>query len=177
MNLQDFQTAISPIVSRWPRGYSGDQLQLIQEEVKMLSHPDFVRLVRHLLGSSRVAPMVPDFRKAITDLGLKAQRRPEVVETTYSSAPTEPENFLYHLMENFWADNKYIFIRGDKPSFVIKNDYPSHPLVIKDCNVRDQKIKECKLHLVKGTHAKFEQDKINDMRRVNFSDFKVGGET
>jgi hypothetical protein len=153
MTDQEFQTAISPILLKWPRGYSGDQVHLVKEEVKMLSHPDFVRLVRHLLGSMRVAPMVPDFKKGIQELGISFRRE------SYSNAATpqiiQSENFLYQIRDNIWADDNYILIRGEKPSFIVKADHPNHPYVLEDAEVRSQKLKQTKEHLHKRTYEKF----------------------
>lgn len=174
MNQQEFQTAISPILLKWPRGYSGDQVQLINDEVKMISHPDFVRLVRHLLGSMRVAPMVPDFKKGIQDLGIRPILQRAESRQDYQPIHQE-EDFLYQVRENIWADNKYIFIRGANnrtSGFILKADHPTHPYVLEDKEVRAERIKEIKNHLKNRSYSKFMEPKTasaNGFRAVSFN--------
>lgn len=173
MTLQEFQASMVTLLNRWPRGYSGDQLSLVYDEVKTLIKPDFDRLVRHLLGSSRVAPMVPDFRKAVQDLGIRT--RPVLAEVTPAMAVPQVEDFTYHIRDNIWANNEYIFLRGAtvrQCSFIIKSEHPDHPLVIEDKAVREGKIKEIKQHLAKNTYSKF-MDTIHGtgLRKMSFDDF------
>lgn len=102
--------------------------------------------------------MVPDFKKGITDLGIRllkvAHNQP-----TQSQAQTI-ENYYYCIRENIWADNTHIFIRGSRPSFIIKKDSPDHPYVAEDYQVRSARIKEIKDHLSKNSFQKF-MDSLN----------------
>ena len=152
MTLQEFQTAIHSIVMRWPRAYSGDQLQLLFDEMKMIPRPDLDRVVKHLLGSSRVAPMIPDFKKAVNDLAI----RPAYYHNPAPEARTiVPEDFEYQIRDNIWANNDYVFIRGTDirtNSFISKKDYPDHPLVKEDAQVRSFKISVVKKHLENKTY-------------------------
>lgn len=153
MNFQEFQTAINPILARWPRAYSGDQVQLIHDEVKAFSRADFDRLVKLLLGSHRQAPMVPDFQKGIQSIGIRPMI--QIYSPTQSVERKLEDNFLYCIRDNIWADNHYIYIREGKPTFIIKADAPSHPLVLEDSQVREERIKEVRAHLSKNTYSRF----------------------
>lgn len=176
MTLQEFTAKMNPLLEKGRKTYTGSVLDLIFAEVKNITLSDFERLVKHLNGSARFAPMVPDFRKAILELNIKPIRpKLEIVETT--AHILQPENFLYHLQGNAWADNNYIYLRGNtirECGFVVKMDQPHHPLVKLDEEVREQKIKECKEHLKNRTFPKFEESKNAEMRRLNFSDFDPG---
>lgn len=152
MTLLEFQSAFTPIGAKWPRGYSGDQIQLIFDELKTLSHADFVRLVRHILGTARIAPMIPDFQKAVRDLNIHPVLH--VVPQNHQAQASTDENFLYQVRENVWADNTHIFIRGERPGFILKKDHPTNELVVLDSQVRSQKISIIKKHLTQNTYSK-----------------------
>lgn len=151
MTFQEFQASITPIVARWPRGYSGDQLQLVHDEVKTISKPDFDRVVRHLLGISRIAPMVPDFRKAVSDLGIKPQFVPHPIQERAISY-TNRENHTYWIRENIWANDDYVYVRP--LSFIVKKFHLDHPLVLEDAEVREFRLSEIRTHLKNGTYSK-----------------------
>lgn len=174
MDKQTFEQRFMKIIANFSaKNYSPDRVALIFQEVRHLAVADFERLINHMIGNNRYPPLVSDFRKAIAELNIKAQPRNDYIETTFS-APKQEENYHYHLKDHYWADNTHIHVRGKtlrECGFVIKNDHPGNPLVIEDCNVRESKIKECRLHLSKGTFPKFDQDKSNEMRRVRYDDF------
>jgi hypothetical protein len=177
MTLQEFEVSFNPILNRWKRAYSGDQLQLVYEEVKTLLKTDFDRVVGNLLGSSRVQPMIPDFRKAVMDLGIRAlDPKFQTLAPNYYYRPEE--DFVYHVIDNVWANNEYVFIRGDKQIFVSKKDSPAHPLVIQANEVKAERIKEIKDHLAKNTYSIFmasggqskSVSKISNLRPIDFND-------
>lgn len=174
MDKQVFEQRFMKIISTFgAKNYSAERVALIYAEVKAFSVSDLEKLINHMVGNQRFAPLLGDFKKVISEMGFRPEIRRDYVETTFS-APKAEDDYLYHLRENYWADNKYIHVRGKtlrECGFIIKSEHPGNPLVIEDCNVREQKIKEVKLHLVKGTYPKFEQDKNNEMRRVSFENF------
>lgn len=171
MDKQSFEQRFMKIISTFgAKNYSQDRVSIIYSEVKNLTSDDFSRLVDHLIGSSKMAPLVPDFRRSIAELGLRAQRpRLDVIETTASIV--QAENFIYHLQDNAWANNTHIFTRGPSVrecGFVLKEEHPHHPLVKLDEQVRDERLKEIKSHLLKGTLPRFEEDKIGSLRKADF---------
>lgn len=174
MTLQEFTTKMNPLLEKGRKTYTGSVLDLIFREVKNLSLFDFERLVTHLNGSQRYAPLVPEFRKAIQELSIKPEKKFQVVDENYSSGPKQDEDFLYHLRENVWANNDYILVRGNtvkECGFIIKADYPHNPVVKQCADVHAQKIKECKEHLKNKTHPQFEQSKIAEFKNLNYADF------
>ena len=173
MTQMEFQKLISPILTRWTRGYSADQVSLLHSEFKNISSGNFERLVTHLLGTMRVAPMVPDFKKAMMEMGIRAER----FESNKIQVKDGPkvldigENYLYCVRDNIWADNFYVFIRGSKPTFIIKADAPNHPYVIEDREVRSERIKEIKSNQIKAMNKKAH---ATGFKRAEFGDFTEG---
>lgn len=173
MDKQIFEQRFMKIISTFgSKNYSGERVALIFDEVKFLSIADFEKLVNHMIGNQRFAPLLSDFKKAIAEMGLRPERKFQVIETT--AAKIYPENYFYHLEGNAWADNFYIYLRGRtirECGVVIKADQPHHPLVLLDDQVREERIKEVKEHLKNNTYPKFEEAKIADLQRVNYADF------
>lgn len=124
MNYQEFSAKINPILNRFNKAYNGDILAMVFDEVKNITSADFERLVKHLLGSYRVAPMVPDFRKAITDLAIKKTGfdnyavSHEIVKNNGSNGI----DWEYPVQKGIWANSRYFFIREEG----------SHRFIIKD---------------------------------------------
>lgn len=176
MDIKAFEQRFMKIITTFgAKNYSQDRVSIIFHEVKNFSASDFERVVSHLIGNQRVAPLVAEFRRTISDLGLRPERKLEIVEAT--SHQVYPENFLYHLEGNAWADNYYIYLRGTnirECSFVVKADQPHHPLVLLDEQIREQRIKEAKEHIKNKTYPKFEESKNSEMRRLHFPDFTRG---
>jgi len=173
MTLQEFQAKLTPIITRWPRAYSGDQLSLVYDVVKTLSVPDFERLVRHLLGSSRYAPMVPDFQKGISELSLRT--KPVLATVTESISVPVVEDHTYKIRDNIWANNDYIFVRGKtirENIFIFKSENPNHPLALEDKKVRTERINEIKSHIAKNTYSQFmseaTQAYLPNFKHLNF---------
>jgi hypothetical protein len=168
ISLQEFQSAMVTILNRWPRAYSGDQLSLIYDDLKTLNRPDFDRLARHLLGVSRVAPMIPEFRKALTELNIRT--RPVLATGPERIATPQVEDFLYHVRENIWANNNFIFIRGPRPTFIVKADHLDNELVKEAEAVKGQRIAEIKKHLAANTYSKHVESQQAPMRKLDYSD-------
>lgn len=174
MNYQEFQTVITPIIIRWKTAYSGDQLKLIHEALDCYGMSDFKKVVDHLLGTQRVAPMIPDFKKAFFDLNIKATLKVVSPNFQPASSPRGEEDYMYHLRDNIWANNTFVFIRGETVkacSSINKKDYPTHPLVVEDANVRSLKIAEVKKHLENRTYDSFMNSKNSGdpVRPLNYS--------
>lgn len=154
MTLQDFQASFTPILNRWKRGYSGDQLQIVYEEVKTLLKADFDRVVTNLLGTSRIQPMVPDFRKAVSDLGIRAVS-PVIQNAPLNFFHKHTEDYVYHVDGNVWANNKYVFIRSAKQAFILIEEYPDHPYVQQAKAVKAERVVEIKKHISNNTYSQF----------------------
>jgi hypothetical protein len=125
MNFNEFNVKMNPLINRFKKGYNGDVLALVFEEVKNITMTDFERLVTHLLGSSRIAPMVPDFRKAINDLGVKS-----ISLAGYDAPAIQKNNGIltgidweYPVKKGVWANSRYFFFRDgtDKHRFMVKS--------------------------------------------------------
>lgn len=137
MNFQEFNAKMSPLINRFKKGYNGDLLALVFEEVKNITSVDFERLVTHLLGSSRVAPMVPDFRKAINDLGIKYINHTHQENSAYAknNGRMTGIDWEYPVRKHIWANSRYFFIRepDSAPRFIIKS------LCVDDGLIQDDK--------------------------------------
>lgn len=171
MTNQEFSAAINPLLGRFKNAYNGDVLALIFDEVKNITLLDFKRLIAHLNGSSRFAPMVPDFRKGIMELSIAMTKRMAIVNPDYRPVN---EDFVYQVRDNIWANNSYVYIREDsegKCKFIIKALHPDHPLVIEAKEVMKERIAEIKKHLVDRTYAQFmeqRQSNIKDMKPLKY---------
>ncbi len=177
MTLQEFTAKMNPLLEKGRKTYTGSVLDLIFKEVKNLSSLDFERLVAFLNGSQRFAPLVPEFRKAIQDLGLKPDKKFQIVDASFT--PRQTEDHVYHLRENVWANNDYILVQGSSVKecgFIIKADYPNNPVVEEDDKVRSSKIQEIKNHIKNGTYPRYQQSKINEFKKLDFENFFPGDE-
>ena len=177
MTQMEFQKIIAPVLTRWTRGYSSDQVSLLHSEFQTISSANFERLVTHLLGTMRVAPMIPDFKKAMMELGIRGERVESSTSKTYVGPKTLDlgENYLYCVRDNIWADNFYIFIRGKtvrECAVVIKADHPDHPYVKEDAVVRNQRIQELKQTQIKQMNKRHQ---ASGFRKPDFSDFQPEG--
>lgn len=174
MNYQEFSASINPLLSRFKNAYNGDVLSLVFDEVKSLTLLDFKRLVAHLNGSLRFAPMVPDFKKGVEELRLIRPNHLVIVSPTYR--PEQREDLIYQIRDNIWADNAYIFIRsvdGARSSFILKADHPEHPLVMEDKEVRNQRIAEAKKHLASNTYKGFMDQKLRPIKSLKPLSFET----
>lgn len=173
MDKQIFEQRFMKIISTFgAKNYSAERVTLIFNEVKFLSISDLEKLINHMIGNQRLAPLLADFKRAMSELSLRAERRFTVIETT--ATKIYPENYYYYLEENAWADNLYIYLKGTNirsSGFIIKSDFPYHPLVLLDEQVREQRISEIKAHLKNGSLPKFEESNIAEMKRINFEQF------
>ena len=172
MDRSSFEQSFMKIISTFGnKNYSAERIALIYNEVRSYSASDFNQLVSHMVGNYRNAPLVIDFKKAIFDLNLRPERK-EVIETT--ATPVQPENLLYHLDGNAWADNTHIYLRGNTSrdcGFIVKADYPHHPLVNLDNEVRAKRISEIKDHLKNKSYQKFDEAKSAEMKRINYASY------
>lgn len=170
MTLQEFTMAMNPLLNRFKRNYTGDVLDLIYTEVKNLTLGDFKRLVAHLNGTLRMAPMVPDVRKGIGELNIRPVVHVVPSETNYNTSRRAQDDVLYRLRDNIWANQDYIFIRGEDPKFIIKDQHPHNPLVVEDSQFGPEKLKEAKDHLAKGTYSQYvsKPPKIEDFKTPQF---------
>lgn len=166
MNFLEYDAAMLPLKNRFKNQYNGDVLVSIFDTVKNLNVDDFKKVVPYLNGRVRTVPMVQEFEKAMLELNVRP--RLALYQPGESHVQTV-EDFTYCIRENIWADNTYIFMRGPRPSFIVKKDHPTHPLVIEDNEVRTLRIKEVKQHLAQNTYTKFMESKnegLNGMRRA-----------
>jgi hypothetical protein len=135
MNNQEFSAKINPLINRFNKAYNGDVLALIFDEVKNVTSTDLERLVMYLLGSHRVAPMVPDFRKAINDLGIKKQyiaQKASDVQIILGNG-SGGVDWDYPIEKGVWANSKYFIIRDGGPHrFIIKAMCDNQDLLDKD---------------------------------------------
>lgn len=135
MDKAFFESSMMKIINQFgSKSYSQDRITLIYNSMKNLSNNDFEKVVNHFVANGRNAPVLADFKTAIEDLGLILNRN--------ESAPVRniiSTNVIYNLEGNYWASDKYVFNRGDKPSFVIKQDEPNHPMVKLDKELGKEK--------------------------------------
>lgn len=158
MTPQEFQSAFNPIGSRWRKAYNADQVSLIHEAVKDFTFEQLKTVVNKLLGSQRLAPMVPDFERTFQELRFY----PVYSKSTFQATPNirVGEDFLYRVRDNIWANNTHVFIRGEKPSFILKDDEPENELVKEAEAVKKSRIAEIKSRLTKNSYAPYD-DKEN----------------
>lgn len=161
MTLQEFQSAVNPLVNRFKKNYTGDVMDLIYSEVRSITMEQFKSVVAYLNGTMRFAPMVPDFRDAL----LKLNIRPSEYSIGTQAVPKQNEDFLYHLRDNIWATNDYLYIRGHRHAFIVKSHSPENPLVIEDAEKRSQRISLVKKHLENGTYRDYvlEKEKLEEV--------------
>lgn len=136
MNFQEFNAKMNPLLNRFKKGYNGDLLALVFEEVKNITSQDFERLVTYLLGSCRVAPMVPDFRKAINDLAIKsiALAGNDMPAIARNNGILTGIDWEYPVKKGIWASSRYFFFRDgtDKHRFMIKSMCVDNELLEED---------------------------------------------
>lgn len=167
---QEFQSAFFQIEARWKKAYNADQVALIKDVSDKYSFEQFRSVCTRLLGSMRSAPMVPDFEKCFTDLRIVPRGN-----NYYPSAasPVQSEaNFEYQLRDNIFADNNYIFIRGNTVrtcSFIVKADHPTHPLVLEDREVRSSRLQEIKSKNDKAYKGETRQSQPDGFRVLSFN--------
>lgn len=170
MDRKTFEQQFTKVINLFgAKFYTQDRVNLIYDTVKHLSSDDFIRVVRHFLADARQAPLVRDFQIVIQELGLKRER-PTVIEGELSKAPGK-QNWLYHVRDDIWADNDYVFIRGALPTFIIKQDHPSNPLVIEAMSVRAERIREILELMKKGEYPKYAVSRpkgVYGLSKVNF---------
>lgn len=122
MTKNDYEQLFVKLIAQFGvKTYSQDRVNLIFDEVKNVTSSDFDRLVRHFIGTAKSAPLVPDFRKAISDLNIK-----------FISSYTAPIQDLssnklgweYPVKVCVWANSRYFYFReGDGiHRFMIKAD-------------------------------------------------------
>lgn len=158
MTPLEFQSAFHPIEVRWKRAYNADQIALIHEAICHYTFEQLQTVVKHLLGSQRMAPMVPDFQRCFQEMRFVPRGN---IQYSAPSVAQSRDNFQYCIRDNIWADDNYVFIRGNtvrNNSFIIKRDYPDHPLVLEDKEVRPARLAEIKEHIKKGTYSKFHEE-------------------
>lgn len=67
ISLQEFTNAMSKLINRFGvKYYNSDVLILIYQEIKVLDSKQVHNLINELLGSAHRAPLVPDFRNAVS---------------------------------------------------------------------------------------------------------------
>jgi hypothetical protein len=75
-----------------------------------------------------------------------------------SAHVTVDPDYDYCIRDNIWADKTKVYCRGNsiRECFVVyKNEYPDHPLVIEDSQVRAERLKEVKNYLVKNQYSEY----------------------
>lgn len=177
LTLQEFQIAMTKLVQdpRFKRAYSGDVLDLIYHEVKYAKFEKFKYICDQLLGSSKTAPLVPDFKRAMQENGVK---KFATQNTNYSEPTSVQSGPVYHLVDDVWATDNDIVIRGGAPRFIIKDQAPEHPLVKLDKEVRSEKLREANKAISEGRYGEYLKEKsqfskeVKGLKRVSFDDFK-----
>jgi hypothetical protein len=66
MNREHFQMQLVRLSGRWPRAHPPEFITLLWREVKDLPEEWFTRTVDELIGSCRMAPLMPEFREFIS---------------------------------------------------------------------------------------------------------------
>jgi hypothetical protein len=153
MTPEDFKAGMAKVVfhPKWKSFYTGDVLDQIFKEVNHLSVDQLRKICETFVGSARTAPLVPEFRSKLLEYGLTPKRSHERPAPYVSTA----DDLVYHLKDNIWANNEYIYIRGPKPSFIAKKNAPDHPLVKEDAELGPSRRKVAKSHLDEGTYQKY----------------------
>lgn len=147
MNRSEFDASMTLLTIRFKRAYNGDILALVFEAVKNITSIDFERVVAHLLGSCRYAPMVPDFRKAVNELSIKNLHVVKYSDyaqglssgpSTYRSA-VEMVDHCYPIKKNLWANKKYFLVRekDERPRFIIKSLCDDEALLSSDKKAKE----------------------------------------
>jgi len=173
MNKAEFENRFHKIIAQFgSKNFSQDRVTLIYDQVKYISADDLSRVFDFLVGNSRLAPMVQDFKSTVSMLGIRSIRI--VSDSEPHQTHRTPPDYVYHLEANTWASNHYIAIRGPNVracKFIIKSDAPDHPLVILDKEVRQEKLREIFNQVVQKTYGQ----KIENFKILNYDDFKTEG--
>ncbi len=124
------------------RNYSQDKINLIYDEVKNLTHDDFNKVLMHLIGNSRNSPNLQDFRRGISELGVRPKN---VTSTNYEANRAfqydSLNDFVFPVKKNMWACKKYIFIRGEKTHKFMLRDNDLNEEIKNEANESEQKYK------------------------------------
>lgn len=132
MTKFDYERLFIKLITQFgSKAFSQDRINLIYDEVKNITSHDFERLVTYFIGHSKTAPLVPEFRKAIYDLGIKFNS--EYAAPSRNISDNHPE-WDYPVEHGVWANSKYFYFRqpGGKNRFMIKSDCQDHELLEKD---------------------------------------------
>jgi hypothetical protein len=147
MDRKVFENTLLKVVSLFgAKNYSQDRINMIFDVVKAIEPKDLERVVNHFVGNSRTAPLVKDFQLAISELGIK-KRFTVVSDEPRAPHQSSEDDFVYHVRDELWANNDYVYIRGDRPSFIIKKASPDHPYVLEANAVRSERIAAIKAEL------------------------------
>lgn len=66
MLVGEFNFEITRLSNHWPRAYTDEFKKLLWKDIGMLSKEWLVSTIDRFIGSSRVAPMIPDFQEFAT---------------------------------------------------------------------------------------------------------------
>jgi hypothetical protein len=115
------------------KNYSQDKINLIYDEVKNITQDDFNKVIMHLIGNSRISPNLQDFRRSISELGVRPKNNASnALESNRAVQIESITNFEFPVSKNMWANKKYIFIRGEKyPKFMMREDIEDVALIKK----------------------------------------------
>jgi hypothetical protein len=151
--LKDFGETISPLMDKWKSTYTVPVIRVLHEKFGAYSLESLGKAVNHLLINSHRAPLEGDFVNAFATLRLRPDVQPTYAQVAASLSPVE--DIVYHLTNNIWANKTHIFIRGPKPSFIIKEDHPENDYVRLDKAIGSEMLKEAREQLKNNTYGTY----------------------
>jgi hypothetical protein len=138
MDRSTFENAFKGILELFPSALGAARVARIAEITQNIEFEELRRLDKHLVDTSRYAPLPDDFKKAIRELNIQRTVSIKNTDVPHKAATLD----IGFLGDDWFFDETKVFKRGKSVKdcvFILFSESPDHPLVI----AAKAKIKEC----------------------------------